>query len=135
MEILGVGPLEFIFILLIAFIVIGPKDVAKTGRTIGYFLRKIVTSQWWSGFRQASREISQLPYTLMREANIEEVTTSLKEIESFENNIAPVGSPNDKPDFQSWVNPTFPTSDFQDNSRSNKPGTHSENSNNPSRSG
>jgi Sec-independent protein translocase protein TatA len=40
MEILGIGPLELVFILLIAVIVLGPGDVVKTRRTIGRFLIK-----------------------------------------------------------------------------------------------
>lgn len=40
MDILGVGPLELIFILLLALIIMGPKDMVKSGRTIGRFLRK-----------------------------------------------------------------------------------------------
>jgi Sec-independent protein translocase protein TatA len=35
MDFLGVGPLELLFILLIALIVLGPNDMVKTGRTLG----------------------------------------------------------------------------------------------------
>ena len=45
MEILGIGPLELIFILLIALIVLGPGDMVKTGRTIGRFLIKSLLPQ------------------------------------------------------------------------------------------
>jgi Sec-independent protein translocase protein TatA len=122
MEIFGIGPLEFIFILLIAFIVLGPKDIAKTGRTIGRLLRKVVTSQWWRTFRHASREISQLPYTLMREASIEEASNSLKEVEAIGNNIAQDDAPsNDPPGFISWTTQVLPAPNLQEN-----PGTESE---------
>ena len=33
MEILGIGPSELLFIVLIAIIVLGPKDMQKAGRT------------------------------------------------------------------------------------------------------
>jgi len=72
MEILGIGPLELILILLIALIVMGPKDMAKAGRTIGSFLRKIVTSPNWSLIRRTSKEIRNLPNRLIREAGVEE---------------------------------------------------------------
>jgi sec-independent protein translocase protein TatB len=72
MEILGVGPLELLFIFLIALIVLGPKDMAKTGRTLGRFMYKVVTSPAWQTFRQASRDLRQLPTKLMREAGLEE---------------------------------------------------------------
>ncbi|MBL7161671.1 MAG: twin-arginine translocase TatA/TatE family subunit [Anaerolineales bacterium] len=72
MDILGIGPLELVFILLIALIIFGPKDIVKAGRTVGHFLRKVVTSEGWSAFQQASKGMRNLPNTLMREAGIEE---------------------------------------------------------------
>lgn len=106
MEILGIGPLEILFILLISFVVLGPGDMAKTGRTIGRFLRKMVTSQWWSGFRNASREISQLPITLMREASIEEAARELNDINNAIGDNLTANSPkNIQNDFSSWILP------------------------------
>lgn len=107
MEFLGIGPLELVFILLIAFTVLGPKDIAKTGRTIGRFLRKVVTSQWWSGFRQTSREIRQLPITLMREASIEDTLNEINEINSPGNSILQTINSGDRTGFKGWTNPVF----------------------------
>ena len=80
MEILGIGPLEFVFIVLIALIVLGPKDLVKAGRTLGSWMRKIVTSPEWRSVQQASREIRHLPTRLMREASLEEMSAELKEL-------------------------------------------------------
>jgi len=71
MEILGVGPSELIFIVIIALIVLGPKDMQKAGKTIGKWLRDIVTSDGWKVWQQTSRELRTLPNRLMREANEE----------------------------------------------------------------
>jgi Sec-independent protein translocase protein TatA len=71
MEILGVGPSEFIFIVIIALIILGPKDMQKAGKTIGKWLRDIVTSDGWKIFQQTSRELRTLPNRLMRDANNE----------------------------------------------------------------
>lgn len=71
MEILGVGPSELIFILIIALIVLGPKDMQKAGRTIGKWMRSIVTSDGWKIFQQTSHELKTLPNRLMRDANDE----------------------------------------------------------------
>jgi len=79
MEILGIGPLELLFILLIALIVLGPSDMVKTGRMIGRFLNKLVRSPTWKTIQKATQEIKQLPTTLMREANLEE---AIKDIPS-----------------------------------------------------
>src|ERR1044071_4870975 len=71
MEFLGVGPSELIFIIVIALIVLGPKDMQKAGRTIGRWLNQLVRSDGWKAFQQTSREIRNMPTTLMREANME----------------------------------------------------------------
>ncbi len=71
MEILGIGTSELAFIVIIALIVLGPKDMQKAGRTIGKFLRDIVTSDAWRMFQQTSRELRTLPNRLMRDANDE----------------------------------------------------------------
>ncbi len=71
MEILGIGPSELIFIIIIALIILGPKDMQKAGKTIGKWLRTIVTSDGWKAFQQTSRELRTLPNRLMREANEE----------------------------------------------------------------
>jgi sec-independent protein translocase protein TatB len=73
MEILGIGPSELLFIVVIALIVLGPRDMQKAGRTIGKWLRKIVTSDGWRLFQQTSREIQTLPNRLMREAALDEL--------------------------------------------------------------
>lgn len=72
MDILGVGPLELIFILIIALIVLGPSDMVKAGRTIGRFLRQVVTSPTWRAVTRTSSEIRTLPNKLIREAGLEE---------------------------------------------------------------
>jgi sec-independent protein translocase protein TatB len=84
MEILGVGPSELVFIIIIALIVLGPKDMQKAGRTIGKFLRDMVTSDGWKIFQQTSRELRTLPNRLMRDANDE-----LNQIGNELNNASP----------------------------------------------
>jgi len=79
MEILGIGPSELIFIVVIALIVLGPKDMQKAGRTIGQYLNKIVKSDGWKAFQQTSHELRNLPTNLMREANMD-LTETEKEI-------------------------------------------------------
>jgi uncharacterized protein YjiS (DUF1127 family) len=72
MEILGIGPLELFFILIIALIVLGPKDMVKAGRTIGRFLRSLVTSPTWRAVSRTSTELRNLPNKLIRDAGLEE---------------------------------------------------------------
>lgn len=71
MEILGIGTSELVFIVIIALIVLGPKDMQKAGKTIGKWMRDIVTSDGWKMFQQTSRELRTLPNRLMRDASDE----------------------------------------------------------------
>jgi sec-independent protein translocase protein TatB len=81
MDIFGIGTSEILFIIILALIILGPKDLQKSGRTIGRWLRSIVTSDGWKVFQQTSRELRTLPNRLMRDANEElsQVGNELKE--------------------------------------------------------
>lgn len=91
MEILGVGWQELIFIVIIALIVLGPKDMQKAGKTIGRWLNQLVNSDTWKVFQQTSGELRNLPRNLMKEANMEmqeterELRRTLDQIDSRTN--------------------------------------------------
>jgi sec-independent protein translocase protein TatB len=80
MEIFGIGPQELFFIVLIAIIVLGPKDMQKAGKTVGRWLNQVMRSDGWKAFQRASKEIRSLPTNLMREANLEELQQMDREI-------------------------------------------------------
>ncbi len=81
MEFLGIGPSELLFIVIIALIILGPRDMQKAGRTIGKWMRRVVTSDGWRLFQQTSREIQTLPNRLMREAALDELKEMQKDIQ------------------------------------------------------
>jgi sec-independent protein translocase protein TatB len=94
MEIFGVGAPELIFIILIAIIVLGPKDMQKAGKTIGRWLNQFVRSDGWKALQRASKEIRNLPTNLMREANIEELQKIDRDIRnSIDPRQPPASSP------------------------------------------
>jgi len=72
MEFLGIGPLEVLFIALIALIVLGPKEMMQAAQSIGRFLRKVLTSSGWREFRRGVQSVKNLPYSMAREAGLEE---------------------------------------------------------------
>lgn len=71
MEILGIGMPELIFLLIIATLILGPKDMEKTGRNIGRWLNAIIKSDGWKTMQSVGREIRTLPNRLMKEVNME----------------------------------------------------------------
>ena len=107
MEILGIGPLEILFILLIALIVLGPGDMVKAGRTIGRFLRKVITSPEWRTVQKASQELKYLPNRLMRDANLEDLENELKDINKIGGQISSEVKKVEQ-DLTSWTTPPIP---------------------------
>lgn len=81
MEILGIGVPELAFIVLIALILLGPKDMIAAGRTIGKLLRKVLTSPTWLALRRTGEELQQLPTKLVREAGLDELQELQKEVQ------------------------------------------------------
>ena len=73
MNIFGVGPLEIVLILLLGILVLGPEGMVEAGRKLGKFMRQVVTSQWWRGVQDGVSEVQNLPYRLMREAELDEL--------------------------------------------------------------
>jgi sec-independent protein translocase protein TatB len=88
MDLLGVGPLELVFILLIIFLILGPDDLVATGRKLGRFLNTVRKSEFWQGVSQITKEVRTLPNTLMREAQLEDTK---KELEKDINDVRQVG--------------------------------------------
>lgn len=111
MEILGIGPSELVFILLIAIIILGPKDMQKAGKTIGRWLNRFVHSDGWKALQRATREIQNLPTNLMREANLEELKEINKDIEQNIQNIDPRQRVLPKASPPKQTSPTSPETD------------------------
>jgi len=89
MDILGIGPLELLFIFVIVLIVLGPRDMVKTGQQIGNFLGNLMRSDFWKALQTAQREVRTLPNRLARESGLRELDEQLraegKKIERIQN--------------------------------------------------
>ena len=77
MQLFNVGALELIFILLLAFIVLGPKKAVKTAGEVGQWIKKLISSQFWQDLMATSREIQDLPKKVMEEADIQKTMEDL----------------------------------------------------------
>jgi sec-independent protein translocase protein TatB len=102
-EVLGIGPLELMFVILIALIVIGPKDMSKTARSAGRYLNRMYRSETWRTLTEASRTLQTLPNRLAREAQLEELEALRKDLDDS----GPPAKPGvaDNPALQPWVTP------------------------------
>lgn len=79
MQLFGIGPLEFLLILVIAVIVLGPKGIVSAARESGKFIRKIIRSPLWREVVDTSNEIRDLPRKIVHEAGIEDDLRELNE--------------------------------------------------------
>jgi len=77
MNVFGIGLPEILFILFLSLLIFGPKDLQKTGKTIGRALNKLVRSENWRAIQQTTRELKSLPNRLMRESGVEEIKKSI----------------------------------------------------------
>jgi sec-independent protein translocase protein TatB len=87
MEFLGIGPAELLFIAIITLIVIGPRDISKTARTIGRFLNRMYRSETWRAITQASRNLRNLPNQLAREAALEDMKDIQDELRETQSSL------------------------------------------------
>lgn len=78
MNILGVGPLELVFFLLIALLVLGPEDIVKASKKAGKWLGKFRRSETWDNVVKMSEEVKKIPKNLLEESKIEEIKEDLK---------------------------------------------------------
>jgi sec-independent protein translocase protein TatB len=108
MDILGIGTSELIFILLIAIIVLGPKEMQRAGKTVGRWLNQLVRSDGWKALQRASKEIRSIPTSLMREANLEQLKEMEQEIRNNIDPRPPVSRPNRPPPGQKPSDPAEP---------------------------
>jgi len=121
MEILGIGPQEFIFIIVIALIVLGPKDMQKAGKSIGQYLNRIVKSDGWKAFQQTTKEIRDIPTNLMREANLDLAETEKEIRKTMKMPIFPGMPLPQKPDAAPTVEPSEELTQPQETENSIQP--------------
>ncbi len=105
MEFLGVGPLELIFIILIALVLLGPADMLKAAQTTGRILRTLFTSEGWREIQRSMSTLRNLPTSMMREAGLEEDIRTISDAAQvqiprieFPTDIPSIGGDIDAPD-------------------------------------
>ncbi len=78
MEIFGVGPLEFILVLVLALVILGPEDMVGTARKIGQWVYRVVRSPTWRSIMETSQDLRALPQKIVREAGLEDTMKDIK---------------------------------------------------------
>jgi len=87
MKILNVGALEVLFIVLLAFILLGPKRAVETAGNLGRWLKKFTKSQFWKDLVATSKDIQEFPRKVMDEVELQETLEELERSSSQVNSI------------------------------------------------
>lgn len=67
MEIFGIGPLELILILLLALVILGPKEMVNMSKKAAAWLRKFRQSDTW----KTTKEVMDIPNKVMEETGLD----------------------------------------------------------------
>lgn len=78
MEIFNIGVLEFLFILLLAFIILGPKKAVELAGEVGRWVKDFVKSPIWREIVNTSKDIQDIPRKLMDEAEVQQAIEDLE---------------------------------------------------------
>ena len=73
----GIGPLEVIFIVIMMLIILGPRDMVKTGRKLGETVRKLRESPTLAMIRNTAGALRNLPETFISETGVQEMQEEL----------------------------------------------------------
>jgi len=93
MEIFNIGPMELLFIIILALVIFGPQDMVAFSRKAGRWLYKLSKSDFWQSVVGTSKEIKEFPRQIMKEAQIEESMNAIKSLKQSINAPAvPPGS-------------------------------------------
>jgi hypothetical protein len=79
MELFGVGPLEFLLVLVLALVILGPQDMVGTARKIGQWIYRVVRSPTWRAIISTTQDLRELPQKIVREAGLEEAMNEVKD--------------------------------------------------------
>lgn len=77
MKFLNIGVLEFVFILLLALIILGPRKAIEAAGEVGRWIKDISHSEFWRDIVSASKEIKDLPKKMMDEAELQKTVEEL----------------------------------------------------------
>jgi Sec-independent protein translocase protein TatA len=77
MEFLNLGLPEIIFIIIIAVILFGPNNIAKSAKEAGGFIRKAAKSPYWKEVWATKKDLDELPKMIARETQLTETIQEL----------------------------------------------------------
>jgi Sec-independent protein translocase protein TatA len=78
MEVLGIGPLELLFIFIIILVVLGPNEMVSSAKKLAAWIRKLRESELF----KTSKEIAEMPKKIMKETGLEDELSQIRDLSS-----------------------------------------------------
>ncbi len=78
MEVLGIGPLELLFIFIIILVVLGPNEMVSSAKKLAAWIRKLRESELF----RTSKEIAEMPKKIMKETGLEDELSQIRDLSS-----------------------------------------------------
>jgi Sec-independent protein translocase protein TatA len=78
MEVLGIGPLELLFIFVIILVVLGPNEMVSSAKKLAAWIRKLRESELF----RTSKEIAEMPKKIMKETGLEDELSQIRDLSS-----------------------------------------------------
>jgi Sec-independent protein translocase protein TatA len=75
----GIGIPELVLLVLLIFVVVGPERSRGAALEIGRFLGKLLRSEWWKEISEITQSLRDLPTTLIKMAELEDMQSELRE--------------------------------------------------------
>lgn len=79
MEFLNIGPIELLIIVLVMFVLLGPKEMLNTSRRAGKLVRDVTRSSYWKQIWGITQDIRELPQKMMDDADLTETMADIKQ--------------------------------------------------------
>lgn len=90
MELFNIGIPELIVILVLALVILGPRDMVTTARKLGHWVNRVVRSPFWKELMGISQEMRDLPTRIVRDARLEDIEQMNEEtMRAFQNELRP----------------------------------------------
>jgi Sec-independent protein translocase protein TatA len=78
MEIFNIGPMEIVWVVVLMYILLGPREMIRLTRRAGDAIRRASQSRYWKEIQASIREMRDLPTRLAREAGFDEIDAEIR---------------------------------------------------------
>jgi sec-independent protein translocase protein TatB len=75
----GIGVPELVLLALVILVVLGPERSRQAALELGRFLGKLLRSKWWKEISEITQSLRDLPATLIKMAELEDMQSEIRE--------------------------------------------------------